>query len=130
MLGFDVEHDCFRKNLARIMENVQLLGEDSVENKSKDWECFRRKEWLALVDVKRGRHSLFECRECLSKEKFRVCLCLFPIDKKNLKGMKRAKEAGLYKKKACEIREKAREVLTELNVEFEQVLDAVSKRQH
>lgn len=113
LFPFEVHYEWYRRNVQRIKDSIQLLGKKSTPNKLKVLSCFSIDEWKKVV--RKERHSLFNCEECLRSDKLRPSLSLFPINKKDMKGKKRAEEAGLFRPP---IQVKVVEALDRLNEEF------------
>lgn len=118
--GFDVEYEWYRRNVLKIKESVQRLGRLSAATKKNVAECFSKKKWVSLEA--KQRHSLFDCGECLKV--YKVFMCMFMVGVKDLKMIKRAKEAGLCKEKSTSlVRKEAEGKLAELNKEYQDRFD-------
>lgn len=133
--GFDkVTYDWYRRNVVKVKKLLQNFGKSKSEDKVKLSEGFGGQRWNVVRD--KGKHNLFECGECVSKNG--SLLKLFPINEKNTAYLKRAEAAGLTKLSKEEAIEAANEKVKELDKEFRQDyvcsfkeavgLDGISKR--
>ena len=114
--SFDVSYDHYRRNFIKIKDSILSLGKASAEKKLKLLKTFSCKEWNELKANDKSKHSLENCKACLSHEKFRIALASLPVKRKDLK--RKAVEAGLYLPKRKVLLEATATTINDLNKEY------------
>ena len=118
MFKTEVDLATYSKNFVKIKEKVWEIGKRSAENRELVLNKFSVENWDTLSDGKKEKHTVFDCSECVKDDEIRPTLSLFPIHRKDLKGLKRANEGGLFRPSKEEIKKNTATLVTELNSQY------------
>lgn len=118
LLDIVVGYETYVKNFIKIKEKILDLGKRSADDKEYVLKAFSSQKWQQLTDGQKRKHTFFGCKECLRDNDLRSALRLIPISKKDVVGMKRAKEGGLFRPLKDEVQAKTATILKELNTEY------------
>ena len=102
----------------KVKEKITDITEASVANKKVVLGKFCISKWSLLTDIQKGKHYVFECKGCLKDDDLRSALQLFPISKKDLKGLKREREGGLFRPSQDEILKETTSLVKQLNSDY------------
>ena len=116
--GSSVDTATYRRTFTKVKDKVQELGRKSTLKKNELLACFSSKNWNALSENLKEKHSVYECPACLKDDSLRYCLGLFSINKSDLKGKKRATDGGLFRLGKEAVQHETSKIVTNLNSEY------------